>query len=605
MNLSCKEFSVYRLFNTYSGIEIPPYQRGYAWKKEQISQFVDDLETCLFGRQQNKDSDHHHFFGGIVSIEDDKKIEIIDGQQRLTTFVLLVSQIRSSLNEYTDRNSEVFTKKQIEELNCFSVAFANDYIYYNDSYNVRKSSELRLKPTHKDIAFFENLLSEGIRPNKKNRPESHANLNNASRQLRQFVDDSIINSEVEPKNVLKNLNHIREILEKDCIFIFISTAERNKAYQYFQVLNDRGVQLTTGDLLKADTLKQLSGKEYSKNSTNVERMWDTILIKNSAEIENELQVYAASVTGERPSKLELYKVFSEKIIGLGDIGNGKQKLGLELEKKVKQIVDGITVIRRLKKATWRPDNYEPTLWEQERLRSLIKRLKQRLALPLLLSLATQSDPKEFYKIVCVLERFIFRYITVGQRRASRMEAIFLEASDKIRGNSPVAFCSEKFREELLKLCESEVKNTLFREMLNDFKYEKGSVDGLRVLFVGLESYMPWYEKGGIGMPECKDMVNAIDSDRLTVEHVYPQTAKDGKSNDELEKVKHEIGNLTVLGPSENSVNSNKNFSEKRIMFEKSNFMLNRAIAKNKNWSNVEVKERQRELIEMAVKIFVP
>ena len=82
-----------RMFEQNFLFEVPKYQRYYAWESEQVSDFIKDLDGIL------ADSEKDHFFGGIVCVS--KKVdgstrqqkELIDGQQRLTTSILLIISI--------------------------------------------------------------------------------------------------------------------------------------------------------------------------------------------------------------------------------------------------------------------------------------------------------------------------------------------------------------------------------------------------------------------------------------------------------------------------------------------------------------------------------
>ena len=82
-----------RMFEQNFLFEVPKYQRYYAWESEQVSDFIKDLDGIL------ADSEKDHFFGGIVCVS--KKVdgstrqqkELIDGQQRLTTSILLIINI--------------------------------------------------------------------------------------------------------------------------------------------------------------------------------------------------------------------------------------------------------------------------------------------------------------------------------------------------------------------------------------------------------------------------------------------------------------------------------------------------------------------------------
>ena len=84
------------LFNNRT-FQIPDYQRGYAWEEQQVEEFLDDLELLTSAR--------HHYAGTIVlnppsepkTKEDEEgtsyhEVDIVDGQQRLTTIILLLNE---------------------------------------------------------------------------------------------------------------------------------------------------------------------------------------------------------------------------------------------------------------------------------------------------------------------------------------------------------------------------------------------------------------------------------------------------------------------------------------------------------------------------------
>ena len=74
---------------------------------------------------------------------------------------------------------------------------------------------------------------------------------------------------------------------------------------------------------------------------------------------------------------------------------------------------------------------------------------------------------------------------------------------------------------------------------------------------------------------------------------------------ELEIVKHALGNLTILGPEDNSALANGPPAQKLQAFAQSNLKLNRAIAENDEWTKAKVDERTKELAAIALKVFVP
>ena len=98
--------SLQELFNGRI-FRVPDYQRGYAWEKQQVGEFLDDLALL--------NSTHRHYTGTIVlyqpadakGIDDNEgahyvEADVVDGQQRLTTIVLLLNEIARALSEYPD-----------------------------------------------------------------------------------------------------------------------------------------------------------------------------------------------------------------------------------------------------------------------------------------------------------------------------------------------------------------------------------------------------------------------------------------------------------------------------------------------------------------------
>jgi uncharacterized protein with ParB-like and HNH nuclease domain len=96
MNIEPAYTSIGSLFAYKPMFFIPKYQRAYAWDAESVSDFIKDLKKCFEKRRSNIPV--NHFFGGILSVKhsvlgtvNQHKYEIIDGQQRIATFTLLVS----------------------------------------------------------------------------------------------------------------------------------------------------------------------------------------------------------------------------------------------------------------------------------------------------------------------------------------------------------------------------------------------------------------------------------------------------------------------------------------------------------------------------------
>ncbi len=78
--------------------KIPPYQRAYAWKTEQWEELFNDIN----------DNEQGYFLGSIICISstESEPLEVVDGQQRLTTISLLLMSILSVIKEYNERKPD-------------------------------------------------------------------------------------------------------------------------------------------------------------------------------------------------------------------------------------------------------------------------------------------------------------------------------------------------------------------------------------------------------------------------------------------------------------------------------------------------------------------
>ena len=109
-----------------------------------------------------------------------------------------------------------------------------------------------------------------------------------------------------------------------------------------------------------------------------------------------------------------------------------------------------------------------------------------------------------------------------------------------------------------------VPDDVFEANLRALKYSpRGGNKHIKYLFITLEEYSKWYDRGARGVPKCIDKSRVFDFSNTTLEHVYPQSPEEDKKNSELEEIKHTLGNLTILGPTDNKELGNKNFDEKK------------------------------------------
>ena len=222
---------------------IPDYQRPYAWGEKECQTLWDDLFLFAFPDNDcdkfNSDSDEY-FLGPIVTFKnDDGKMEIIDGQQRLTTLMLL---LRAFYEKYGSMKNDkaVKTSKFIEQ--C---------IWKTDEFGDPDKSALKIDSevaTDKEKGEFLNILKTGTVSD----CEKSSYANNYRFFQQKIVD--FLNTYPDwfsffPIRIMNN-----------CILLPIEAESQDTALRIFSTLNDRGKPLSDADIFKAQFYKYYSAK---------------------------------------------------------------------------------------------------------------------------------------------------------------------------------------------------------------------------------------------------------------------------------------------------------------------------------------------------------
>jgi uncharacterized protein with ParB-like and HNH nuclease domain len=92
--------------------QIPDYQRPYSWDKDNLSDLIEDLTDAF-----NNNSDENYFCGSLVVVENKKedRYDVIDGQQRLTTFTIIFCVFRDFFEEKLSDKSKDFINLSIQD----------------------------------------------------------------------------------------------------------------------------------------------------------------------------------------------------------------------------------------------------------------------------------------------------------------------------------------------------------------------------------------------------------------------------------------------------------------------------------------------------------
>lgn len=594
-----------RLFHENFIFRVPKYQRGYAWGESEVEDFLNDLWKCYEARASN--NNRHHLFGGVVSAEGPspgsrRLCELIDGQQRIATFMMFVFQlVQMYENLASGKGGSTNTAANRQTAASRAVRLKEKYLQYEDELNRQLVIVDRFKLSNRDQAFFKELIT-GLDPTPAR--DSHERLKVAFLQIKNRLQ-SLTDKHSSLLKKLDALQRFEATLDGDCTVIHIITDSRDEAYRLFQVLNDRGISLTEGDLLRARTLEMLGSPEFKEQQDAVELSWDQILIDPPEVIRRFLMWFYASIKGERPIKTSLFDNFLDGLFPQ----HSKAKLSMSDGKRVvgtvKQIQEEMILFRKLQEGEWPFPHAAPIKqWDRDRLNLLINALEHELCMPLLLAAASKLDHKRFSQIVQLVERFAFRYKNISNQHINSLAKIYHKHAVAIRAN-PSGYKSSILKADLQALQDRKVPDAIFKAALENelnFSISTGNKT-LRYFLVTAEYYLSWFESGATGEPKCKDKMRIFDFANTTIEHVYPLRAEASVKNATLEPLKNDLGNLTFLGPEDNDIVANESFDKKRPLLTKSSVKMNREIASLPHWEALAIDAREKKLIDLALKVF--
>jgi uncharacterized protein with ParB-like and HNH nuclease domain len=221
---------------------IPDYQRPYAWEESQCQTLWDDIFTFAFpdNNYQKFEKNEEYFLGSIVTFENENnKKEVIDGQQRLTTLMLLLRAFYAKFGNMQDDNSKS-TRDRIAQ--CL---WKTDEFGKADLNVLKIDSEVA---TDNDKDEFLDILKTGI-VNKDQKSNYAKNYNFFQQKIDIFLSEYPSYFAYLPARILGN-----------CILLPIEAESQDTALRIFSTLNNRGLPLSDADIFKAQFYKHYSTK---------------------------------------------------------------------------------------------------------------------------------------------------------------------------------------------------------------------------------------------------------------------------------------------------------------------------------------------------------
>lgn len=233
--IEAKELKLSKIFSSDFMFKIPIYQRNFSWNSDDFNLLFEDIEESMINGQEQ-------YFLGSILLQETKKdslFEIVDGQQRLTSLTILLAVIRDSIEDED-------LKKNIQE--C---------IYQKENQLKGIPAVMRITPW-KDL---NNLFSDYVyEPGGTYKFVEDFNTKISYRDTQDpiyHLYESIITFQTKVNESDSLRDYVVYILN-NVYMVYIKTNSFNSAFRLFNVLNSRGVPLSTYDLLKSENLGEIT-----------------------------------------------------------------------------------------------------------------------------------------------------------------------------------------------------------------------------------------------------------------------------------------------------------------------------------------------------------
>ena len=579
---------------------VPDYQREYVWTEKEVQQLLEDVDEQIDAGERRE-----YFIGTVLVSPTDQKnhFEVIDGQQRLTTFFLLLCALRVRF-------------KNEPQYPLFSGLLATSY---TDGGGNLKTS-LKLEPRYENAG---ELMSRIVEIN-DDPPATRAkiaaagipkfgsleNLLNAYGTVHAYLDGNY-----------KDLDKLRKYwgyLANNVVFIQIST-DVSSALKIFETINERGVGLNSMDLLKNLLFSQVKPDEF----TRLKDEWKKITAPLEKAKEKPLRFLRYFVMANYKIKNdrsdavvredEIYDWLTNKD-NAALCGYRSDPFGF-----VRKIIRNVELFIGFTQG--RANDGQASL----AMDSMQQLCGAAFSLHYVLLLAAGNFPKPLFEhFVRQLESFLFYYIFT-KTPTKDLERNFSSWADDLRVIGEVTdpkvqktrlneFIADKFQKNMTAK-DAELADALKRYTLGSMQQYR-----TRYLLAKLTQIVEMSFKGMSAPGPLGDYTT------LEIEHILPNTpeaelrasfvaANPGKSYDDY---KTRLGNLTMLEKPINIVAGNSFFEKKKAEYVKSGNYLTRSIAglssvgKNSSitrinsklrefdvWSAAQIELRQDMLIDLA------
>ncbi len=551
---------------------IPEYQRPYVWGYDEIHDLLDDL---TYAQEEKRESEY--FLGSFVFQSKPKEKatdgnypenDLLDGQQRMTTLLLLFAVIRDLSGDKSTKDS------------------CRKYIYQEEDRieNVPGRNRITYKTKKAVDEFFnqfiktENMTLERdkLKEIKKNGNDiSVRNMANAILEISNFFSESEWFEEKDDQKLTDLLSFIATRV----LMIYVATEDLEDAFRMFMILNDRGVPLRNSDILKSMNLGALQEEE---EKIKYAKMWE----EAEGELGDDLDRFLShirTILVKEKARLNLLKEFEDKIYNPKEKDKSTGKKKPVLLNKGKDTFEFISKYLDHYNTLFSGNNHDHI--KSFKFDNLIQVMLRGLP-------ATDWEPPllkyfdrfEFQNLLEFLEKLDNKFsadIIAQYSPTDRIEAMNNVIKEIEKAGSP----SEVITSDCF-----DIDVGSFLRVLDGPIYRKRFA---RYILLKLDYYYAQH-------------VQKMQFSTLTVEHILPQTPSDESqwvkdfTSEQREDLTDRIGNLVMITRNKNSSQGRKDYVQKKENYFKGNIDTCpnslRVMNNYSKWTPIELRENQNTVI---------
>lgn len=532
--------------------KVPVYQRDFAWTSEQIDALLDDIFNAL------EDDRTEYFLGAMVvsQTENEKRLDIVDGQQRITAISMLFAAIATMWIELHDERRALGVER--------------DFLGSEDRRTGDKIPKVTLNGINNPM--FQKVVINGQDPDTDKKLWNYSNklLNDAYSKIKNRISE--LTNKAQDK--VSFLLELEEFIAEKVYLIVIEAGDESDAFTTFETLNDRGLDLAIADLVKNFL--------FSKAGSHIDafkQYWNEINLLVGGDSLTQFLRYFWNAHYETARESDLYK---------------------SIKRVIKNNVAARSMIERLRRAAdlyAALSNPEHSYWGD--FHNHYKKHLEALALfkvtqyrPIALAAMEKFDPDKMISLLRMLSIFSFRYTVVSALNTGNL--------DKIYSKTALSITNDKLKGP------KEVFESLRTVYVDDDRFE---ADFQQKLFT--KEDVARYVLREINSQIERDnerMASDIEG-RLTLEHILPKNPQQGwegciPEGKEPAEVVYRIGNLTLLEKGKNRGIGNSDFHHKKeIAYKASTLAINHALTRNSTWTLNQIEERCSNFALIAKKIW--